>query len=61
MFFTSLSSFINYNQNFLFGIFQLVKIFYVLNYSINFFYYSLSGSLFRSQIFNLKKNNLFLL
>jgi hypothetical protein len=55
MFFTSLSSLINYNQNFLLGIFQLVKIIYVLNFSINFFYYSLPGTLFRSQVFNLKK------
>jgi hypothetical protein len=44
------------DQNFLLGIFQLAEIFYVLNYSINFFYYSLSGTLFRSQLFNCIKN-----
>jgi hypothetical protein len=45
-------------KNYLFAYIQIAEIFYVLSFSINFFLYSLSGSLFREQFKNFfKKSN----
>ena len=39
-----------YSNTYLFSFVQIAEIFYILNYSMNFYSYSLSGSLFRSQL-----------
>lgn len=38
------------SNSYLFSFVQIAEIFYILNYSMNFYSYSLSGSLFRSQL-----------
>jgi hypothetical protein len=37
-------------ENYLFACVQITEIFYILNYSINFYLYCLSGTLFRKQM-----------
>lgn len=38
------------NRNYLFGAVQIAEIFYVMNYSVKFYIYCLSGTLFRTQL-----------
>jgi hypothetical protein len=47
---TSLNKTNRANDIYLFGYVQIAEIFYVLNYSINFFIYCISGTLFRNQL-----------